>query len=273
MPFVFKKAQKAVSTLLIVSTFMFLAILILVAQGSSLLEFKDRYYTVLNEGYGLSSGSSIRYKGLVVGRIRSIELTPEDNIRVEVEIFRKYSQLIRDDSVFKVTGGLIPGLGGAGITLLPSLYPEAPPLEPGSMVLSSDMKQGQDIMAELQRMDPGDDIMLQVQSILDGVDDLRPVLMATMMNVRDSTGSVKNILAQLEKDIPSAAKEMDEILVNLNSILEDLNEMTEDDIRKIVLLIQENLIDMKKVMRNLPLGMGTGRDSARQGTSISGGDR
>jgi phospholipid/cholesterol/gamma-HCH transport system substrate-binding protein len=294
MPFVFKKAQKAVSTLLIVATFLLLALLILVAKGSNLFEFKDRYVTVLNEGYGLAAGNSIRYKGVSIGRIRSMELTPDDKIRVDVEIFRRYRYLIKDDSVFKVSVGIIPGLGGSGIVLLQSINPRARPLEPGSMVFSSDMKQGQNIMAEIQKLYPKDDIMLKVQDILDVVDDLRPLITATMLNVRDSTESIKHILAQVEKDVPNMTQELDVMLVNINSIVktlegsmgsldgtlknidnivENISDMTEDDLRKVLLLVQENLIDLKKVMRNLPLGMGTGRDAPPSGTSISGGDR
>lgn len=278
MPFVFKKTQKAVSTLIFIVIAMLLAIIILIGKGSNLFDLKDKYNTQLNEGHGLSSGATIKYKGIIIGKIRSMELTTNDKINIKVTVLRKYRYLIRKDSVLKVGGG-IPGLGSASMSLMPSLDSNAVALAPGSLVFSSDMPQGQDILAELNKIQPKDDLMAKVNDVLEGVVDLKPLLMATMLNIRDSTSSLKAILGGLEgkestvisRQIIMMMVKLNSVMTSMDSVMKNVDEMTEDDLKKIMLLLKEDLIEMKKVMQNLPFGMGTGE--SKEGATITGGDR
>ena len=101
MPFTFKNSQKAVAAFFLFGMVLLIAFIILIAKGSDLLTFKDNYYTEYNEGYGMTSGQQIKYKGINIGKIKSISLTKEDKIRVDIWILSDYRYLIRTDSVLK----------------------------------------------------------------------------------------------------------------------------------------------------------------------------
>lgn len=318
MPFTFKSAQKAVSIFLLAGLFLFLSVFFLIGKGSDLFTFKDTYYTELEEGYGLEQGMKIKYKNaVIVGRIKKLQLTENNKIHVEVTIFSDYRRLIREDSVLKVQSSL---LGGATFALLPSLDPNAQPLLPGSEILSSDMAKGQEIMLKLSEASPKkDDLMQKVNDILAYVGELKPVINATLLNVRDSTGSLKSIMGGLQgtdrsllsdklmsslenlrsltrnfselsaqinsedntigaiiRDKKSLYRKIDAMISNVDSSLKNVRGMTENlsgssnDIKALLALLQENLIESKKVLTGLKNVLGGEKESDR---TIRSGDR
>ncbi len=215
MPFTFKNAQKAVAVFSILGVFLLLATLILIGRGSDIFTFKDYYTTEFNEGYGLSPGQTIKYKGMTVGKIRSMALsTNEDKIRVIVWFNSDYRYLIRQDSVLKVQAAL---LGGASLVLLPAVDKNSPQLLPGSLILSSDMDKGQELMVKLAEIGPKKgDLTDKVKDILDYVSELRPVINNTLLNVRDSTGSLKTILESLKGGEKTAVSE--KVIASLDNV-------------------------------------------------------
>ena len=50
-----------------------------------------------------------------------------------------------------------------------------------------------------------------------------------------------------------------------------MDHLTDKDKSELLLLLKENLIELKKVMQNLPFGIGSGK--TKGSTSIQGGDR
>jgi ABC-type transporter Mla subunit MlaD len=296
MPFTFKSAQKAVAMFSLIGLFLFIAIFIMIGRGSDLFTFKDSYYTVLEEGYGLEQGMKIKFKNaIIVGRIKNLQLTPDNKVKAEIAIFSEYRNLIRQDSVLKVNTSL---LGGSSLQLLPSIDPNAMALLPGSLILSSDMEKGQEIMVKLSEQGPKkEDLMGKVKEILDFIADLKPMINKTMMNVRDSTGSLKSILGGLKgddksevsdkllatlenvkmmsknfkelstelnsedntigaviKDKKALYKKIDTMMSSVDTSLKNVKNITEklqdspDDIKSIMVLLKENLIESKKVL-------------------------
>ncbi len=278
MPFVFKRVQKVVAAFIIIALFLLIAVIVLIGKGSGLFERKDTYVTYLTSGHGVSSGQVITYKETPVGKVQKVELTSDDNIRITVSIERKYSyKLIHKDSVLKISGGGL--LGGGGVMLISRMDTNAPFLQPGSMIFSSDMKEGQVIIAEYERNQPKDDLMAKVDEILSMVANLDPLITSSLANVRDATGSLAKILGGLagtdysvvSSQLISSLSKLNSIMDSLDSTMANVNNMTESDLQQIMLLLKEDLIELKKVMQNLPFGIGTGT-STRPNT-IQGGDR
>jgi uncharacterized protein YukE len=108
---------------------------------------------------------------------------------------------------------------------------------------------------------------------------LDPLISGTMENVRASTASLKAILGGLEgtdysvvsSQLLSTLNKLNSIMSSLDSAMENVNEMTDSDLKQIMLLLKEDLIEMKKVMQNLPFGIGTGQSGNQ--TTIQGGER
>lgn len=278
MPFVFKKVQKVVSAFVVIALFLLITVIVLIGKGSGMFETKDTYITYINTGHGVTSGQAINYKETPIGKVRKVELTDNDNIRVTLSIDRKYSlKLIHVNSALKISAGGL--LGGGGITLYSEMDTNAPFLQPGSVIFSSDTKEGQDIIAGYEKYMPQNDIMAKVDEILSMVANLDPLITSSMINVRDATGNLSKILGGLAGTDESAAstellntlKKLNSVMDSLDATMANVNEMSETDLSQIMMLLKEDLIELKKVMRNLPLGIGGGNQSGS--STIQGGER
>jgi hypothetical protein len=83
-------------------------ILPLLALGLALYLGRDafqksgpRVRIVASEGHGLKVGDSLRYRGIRVGEVRAVELTPDiDAVRIDVELDARASELARAGSRF-----------------------------------------------------------------------------------------------------------------------------------------------------------------------------
>ena len=214
MPFTFKNSQKAVAAFFLFGVLLLLAIMILIGKGSDVFTFKDTYFTYLEEGYSMTAGMAIKFKGFNVGKIKKLTLTPDERIRADVWILSDYRKLVRVDSVLKVQSSL---LGGATLVLLPSLDPKSAPQPFDKPMLSSDDEKGQEIMAKLAEQNPNkSDLTASAKKVLDQVVDLMPVINSTLLNLRDSTGSIKTILGGLKGTDTSAVS--DKLLITLENI-------------------------------------------------------
>lgn len=362
MPFVFSKAQKSVATFIIIGLFFLVAVVVLIGKGSGVFERKANYITFFDEGHGLTEGSAIKYKDFTVGKIRIMELTDEDNIKVLVQFDKKYSdKLVKLDTLLMIKGGSI--LGGGGLEIISSMDDPSPHMEPGSLIFSSDMDEGVDLMLAYESGQTQDDLMANVDNILNMILSYDPLITSILDNLDGTTESVSAILGGLqgtdysllsseiigsldtvnsmldtvEQDIlaevtetvyaltsdlqyilNSVTKDITAIMNNVNQtvvdvdglvtningmlntdisdlltqlsgtlstvdgmltgieddvmeILANVNTLTEEEVTETLILLQEDLIELKKVMQNLPLGIGTG--STVGGSSIQGGDR
>ncbi|OHD57504.1 MAG: hypothetical protein A2Y33_05915 [Spirochaetes bacterium GWF1_51_8] len=322
MPFTFKSAQKAVASFIIIAIFLLITMLILIGKGSDLFERKSVFYTFLNKGYGLQAGTAIKYKDFVVGKITGIDLQDNDTIRVDIMILEKYQRLMEKDCVIKVASAL---LGGASLELLS--HPDknlTNNLLSGSLLLSSDMEQGQTIMTQYIGSPTGgaDELMVKVGDVLDMINNMEPVLYSTLLNVRDMSTSfkeimgglagtdktlvsdkligilddvrnmttgLKNIMTEIDQKknsigaliydnkklytyIESMANNADQTMKKVDTIFSELKGMP-SDLKQILLLLKEDMIELKKVMENLPFGIGSKSKKEEQNTTIIGGDR
>lgn len=272
MPFTFKNAQKAVAVFSLLGIFLLLAVVILIGKGSDVFTFKDTYYTILEEGYSMTSGLSIKYKGINIGKIKALTLSSNnDKIKVEIWINAEHRNLVKQDSVLKVQAGL---LGGANLVLLPSIDKNSPMLIPGSLVLSSDMPKGQEIMLKLAELNPNKaDLTAKVKDLLDYVADLKPVINSTMLNLRDTTGGLKDVMESMKGGSRTKVSDMldtaNSSLRNLKTISEKLKD-TPEDIKRLTVLLNDNLIELKKVMVNVNKILGTEKETEK---SIKSGGR
>ncbi len=262
MPFIFKKAQKSVASFIIIAIIFMLGMIILIGKGSGLFELKSRYVTIIDETYDIKNGSPVKYKGLEVGSVSKIKLNKSDKVRLEVILDKNFASThIKRDSVLKVEKQL---LGSTFLRLIPSISTNEPSLTPGSLVFSSDMPRGVELIALYTKKNPpkADELMLRVNDILGTVSATLPDM---MVNVVGITRSLDSIMAGL------AGGSGADVSYTIKRILWNVDQLTREDESELILLLKENLIELKKVMQNLPFGMGSGK--TKSSTSIQGGDR
>ncbi len=268
MPFTFRAMEKLVAAFIVLGLIFFLIIFVLLGRGSYLFKFKDTYYTILRESYGFSSGSQIKYKGINIGKVKSVKLLQDDKVKVEFIILREYRKYIRENSVMKVQSTL---LGSANFVLVKPDESGLKILEPGSRLLSSDDEEGMLILRQYDESMKKDDLTATAKKILDNIDSLKPVINQTMYNVKDITDGLKvivynfrelsqelnstnNSIGSLIKDKKSLITKIDNMLFSIDNTLKNISDMSEkfkntpDDIKAAMVLLQENLIESKKVL-------------------------
>jgi phospholipid/cholesterol/gamma-HCH transport system substrate-binding protein len=271
MPFTFRKSEKLVAFFLITGFFLFIAMVLLIGRGSDIFSFKNRYYTILSETYGFTSGNQIKYKGMNIGKVTSVKLDNDENVKVEFYILRKYRHLIRENTVLKVQSGI---LGGANFILIPSTQSSDKLLADGSRVLSSDDEEGREILKNYEQSLKKDDLTATAKKILDYVDSLRPVISETVNNIKDITANLKvvafnlkevsfelnstnNTIGGLIKDRKTLDRKLDSIIASIDKTLKNLNDISfklkgsPEEIKSTIILLQQNLVESKKVLSGI----------------------
>jgi|YNPMSStandDraft_1061717.scaffolds.fasta_scaffold00063_16 phospholipid/cholesterol/gamma-HCH transport system substrate-binding protein len=224
MPFTFKSAQKAVAVFVFFGIFFLFTVVILILRGSDVLQSKVYYYSVIEEAYGLTSGMPVKYKGITVGKIKKLTLTPEKKVQIDFYILREYKDLMQENTVLKVQSSL---LGAASLVLVvPSV--ESQLLPPESLVLSMDMPKGQEVLALVAQQQPSkDDLTSKVKDVLDGVIELKPTIQGILLNLQSTTGELNLIVRGLRTgDSTVVSDRVLASLANLEGITKNLKEIT-----------------------------------------------
>lgn len=229
MPFTFNDRQKSVAFFLLTGVFFLLVMIVMVIQGSDVIAFKERHYTFFEESHGFNSGTAIKYKGFNVGKVKSITLTPDNQIRADFYIYKKFTYLIKSNCVLRVQSSL---LGASNLILMVSSDPESTLLKAKSLVYSSDMPEGQKILNRYAiAAKATDELTGKVKLILDDVHDLKPIMANTLNNISKSMENISILAAGLRgthrtamsDEILKALSNTAEITANLKTISERLN--------------------------------------------------
>ncbi len=269
MPFTFRARQKLVATFVVIGLILFIVTIILIGRGSYIFKFKDTYYSILNESYGFTSGSPIKYKGINIGKVKSVKLLSDETVRVDFFVLREYRNLIRENCVMKVQPTL---LGSANFVLIEPSERSYRTIEPGNRVLSSDDIEGIAILEKFDKtMQKKEDLTATAKKILDNIDSLKPVINQTMYNVKEVTDSLKvlvnnlkelsfeisstnNTIGSIIKDRKTLINKIDGLLATVDTTLRNVRDLSgkvqdiPSDIKSTMVLLQENLVESKKVL-------------------------
>lgn len=89
------------------------ALYLLYARGT--FESTQRLVLVADNSEGVRVGMDLTFSGFPVGRVNRIELAPDGNARIVVDVPRKDARWLRESSVFTLSRGLVGGeRGGYG---------------------------------------------------------------------------------------------------------------------------------------------------------------
>ncbi|MDH4199180.1 MAG: MlaD family protein [Spirochaetia bacterium] len=216
MPFTFNDRQKSVAFFLLTGVFFLLVLAVLIIEGSDLIAFKQSHYTLFNDGHGFTGGTAIKYKGFNIGKVKSMTLTKDNQIRADIYVYNKYRYLMKTDSVVRIQSSL---LGASNLVLVTNSDPDATLLKPQSLVYSSDMPEGQDILTRFAITSKAtDELTDKIKLILDDVHTLKPALESTLNNISKTMDSTNAIISGLRGNQRTAAS--DKILVALANTAE-----------------------------------------------------
>lgn len=81
----------------------------LIAYNNNLFRARVPFYTLIENAYGLKSLPPIYFKGFVIGKVKSFQLTQENQIRVNFYIFKDYHDKILKYSAITINTNVLSG--------------------------------------------------------------------------------------------------------------------------------------------------------------------
>ena len=97
---------KASALLLLLLLLVGLAIAyVMYARG--VFEAHQRLVLVADDSEGVVVGMDLTFSGFPIGRVRAIELSPEGNARIVIDVPRRDAKWLRTSSVFTLVRGLV----------------------------------------------------------------------------------------------------------------------------------------------------------------------
>lgn len=185
-------------------------------RGSSLLDDMHMYHAVYEDVNGLAVGNVVKYKGMQVGQVRSVDFTERGNIHVSFNIGSDIP--IPKNSRAAISESDI--LGGRSIEVQPSEVSAR--AEPGD-TLRSTLKQG--MMANVQQ-----NVLMPLKSQLTvTLARLDTIMAGVQQTVQDSSTRANRVMRKAEQitgtmaqELPKSFAEINRSLANVNAILDSI---------------------------------------------------
>jgi phospholipid/cholesterol/gamma-HCH transport system substrate-binding protein len=215
--------------------------IVLVGQQSFLFTATDSYYLRYRNVGGLAEGNPVQLNGVNVGRVERIVL-PEDisdpDLRVWIEIERRYAGRIRRDSVARIKS---LGLLGDKYVQITSGSPQAEPVPPGGEIAADQptdvdalIASGEDVASNivmtaqslsniLERMERGEGLLGELVTEREGkrVTDTVIETLESVQRVAADVEAGKGTIGQLLAD-DTLADRLTESVGRLNEVLDDV---------------------------------------------------
>ncbi|MDD5067337.1 MAG: MlaD family protein [bacterium] len=223
MAYKFKTVEKMIGIFIVAAGIILIASIIFIAKGQKLFVKKNHYSTVFNSADNLTEGMPIKFKGLKIGSVKSMELNEENKIMVQFTILREYANRIKTDSIIKVNAPLI----GEKILEITEGTKEAVMAVNNSPLYSIDSEKGRELLkAQLsqQAATPTDLIVQNVQLLTAQLSDPDGGLMKTLRNMEkfssafaSTYGDNKDVITDMIKNLQQTTKNINDLSLALKN--------------------------------------------------------
>ncbi|MBU2574513.1 MAG: MCE family protein [Elusimicrobia bacterium] len=134
MHFKFKHRQKIVGGFFLLSCVIVIILLVIVARGQKWLQAYVPYVAYIDEGKGLRVGTGVTIKGLDAGQVSSVDLGPDNRVKVGIKVFRHYAGKINSSASISLVQ---PIIGSNSLEIIPG-PDNAAPIARGGVIPSVD---------------------------------------------------------------------------------------------------------------------------------------
>lgn len=200
----------------ILGTFLLMFAIYLIGNNKNIFSKTFTINTVFNNVNGLQEGNNIRYSGINIGIVKSIEMENNTRIRVTMSLEEKMLQHIKKDAIASIgSDGLV---GNMIINITPG-NENINPIEVGDEITSYSRIGTEDILKTLNTTNDNAAILISdflkiTQSIMEGKGTLGKLLNDTIM---------ANNLQQTIKNLKYASREANSSIKELNSIIHSID--------------------------------------------------
>lgn len=201
----FKGLEVKIGVLVVAVVAGIIALVIFIGIQKDIFIHKYQVYFTAVSGAGFKEGMPVQLSGFKIGRVKKIDLTDSANVKVTLEINKKYERWVRSNSV--ATLGKEGFIGDAFIEIaLGGGTTGGRVLEDGEQITY--IKSG-GIEALVEGAKP---ILKEVADIIHYINDPKGDLKASIRNIKEFTAELK----ETRRSIDKAVKDIDKLVVNVN---------------------------------------------------------
>lgn len=218
-----KRGQSRIGLLAFLGTTFFVLIaLIALARYPSLFRSGKDYRINFRAVPGLNLGDEVRYGGLLVGSITSLELDPRDQTRVAVGVRVREETPVQTDTRAEINQ---VGLLGAPYLNLVAGTGTAPDIPPGGTIQSRDNMSFQDAMSRLaQFLDRADTLLGGVERIAQGspwdrIDQSFSGLDSLISEMRGGTGRIVTGLDTTTQQLSELLDRSERLVMHIDTVV------------------------------------------------------
>lgn len=254
----FSTREKLVGTFLILTMLLISVSLIVIGRGKAWFSEHASYHIEFDEGYNLTEGAMVKILNTDVGWVTSIRITPRHKVGVDIEILKKYSELIRKDSVAVVDSPTVIGSEfisiSAGSTNLPLISDKG-------LIPSKRKKSLSDYADEFhleEKFNALAKILYGVEQTVDQLKDPAGPLLGTLWDIRTITNRLKDghgagrllVEDDLYERLDEQMAHLETILANFEKTSKEV-EQTSQSLPTAVQEIHKILADIKATTENI----------------------
>jgi len=247
----FSTMEKMVGALLILTIIVVTGSVIVIGRGKAWFRDYGIYNIVFDEGYNLKEGATVKIFNTDVGRVTSLEITPQNKVGVTIKILKGYSKLIRRDSVAVVAS---PTFIGSEYISISAGSPESPLISEEGTIPSKRKKSLSDYAEEFhleEKFNALTRILYSLEETMDQLQDPEGPLLGTLWDLRAITNDIKrgqglgNVL--VKNDL---YERLDRQMAHLEATLANA-EKTSQGVEQAARVLPEAMQEMRKILHDI----------------------
>lgn len=247
----FSRMEKMVGAFLILTIILVTGSIIVIGRGKAWFREHAVYNIVFDEGYNLKEGATVKIFNAAVGRITSMDITPQNKVGVKIKILKEYSKLIRQDSVAVADS---PTFVGSEFISISAGSPTSPPIPEHGTIPSKRKKSLTDYAEEFrleEKFNALTRILYNLEEIIDQLRNPEGPLLGTLYDLQTITNDIRkgqglgNILV---KD--DLYQRLDKQMAHLQAILINA-EKTSQGLEQASRVLPEAMQELRKILQDI----------------------
>ena len=211
--------KRAVGGLVFASVIMLVVVLRMYQQAAGPFDQSFRLQAISPRAHGLELDSPVTMAGIKIGRVIGINVTPENTVKLELEVQGKYRDKVREDSLASLSR---PIIGSAFIDLSMG-SPQQPELPSNAYIGLTTLPDINDVVASIAPK------LEKIETILDNVttttSDVKLLVRTVAQDLAPLNNSMKNV-EKITRDAAEAAGKVNQATTQVKQLLDDAKQAT-----------------------------------------------
>lgn len=211
--------KRAVGALVLASVLTLVIVLRMYQQASGPFDQSFRLLAVSPRAHGLEIDSPVTMAGIKIGRVLSIGVTPENTVKLELEVQGKFRDKVRDDSLATLSKPLI----GSSFIDVSMGSPNLPEIPSGQYIALTTLPDINDVVASIgPKLD-------KIDAILDNVTtasaDFKQLIQKVGSDIDPLSRSMKNV-EKTTREAAEAAARVNQATAQIKPLLDEAKQAT-----------------------------------------------